>query len=190
LPRLFADGAERETELLEYAYAALTGYRAFLAQQELTILAVEEFIRTAGPRPVRGVPGGSVIFSGRLDAVASRTSAPVPVYLDIKTRLGTADDLAAALSTYVYSLLVGYQYGVDGGVEVIHLAPNSGDWVAVTLDVEQLEQGAQACRDMVRQVLAAEYPATRCRCCPWCDAADDCPALRQAASNGIWAGAF
>ena len=186
-PATLLGGGREDPELAEAAREALLGWEATLralgVAPGLGIRGVERYLR-APLRPVRGLHGVLLAFSGRADALAVRASGEI-LCIDAKTGAGagggTTADLREDPGSYVYDLLVRRLYAAGPGedpprVALVEAAPLAGTWVEAELGEADREAGASRCRAM-----AAALAARRVACrvggqCAYCALAEGCPA--------------
>jgi RecB family exonuclease len=185
LPWRFRDGGEQEAAIIDYAQGSIAGYASFLRDEEVvSMLAAEQYVKTV-PRPVTGSPGARIIFSGRFDAIAKRRDGAM-LCIDLKSgALRVADDLRQLGSTFVYSLLVQFEYLVED-VEIIHVVPHDLRWVRVRPQASDREQGAALCRSLVADSVAQQFGTQPGEHCAWCRAAEACPAVQRKPSRPGW----
>jgi CRISPR/Cas system-associated exonuclease Cas4 (RecB family) len=186
-PGALVGSTDDEEWAVGVATDSLRGYRAFLdAQGVETVLDAERYVRTP-TRPVAGVPGCSIVLSGRFDATAARQDRSIAC-IDVKTgRIPAQAHLAEAPSTYIYHHLTQYAYDADR-IDIIQVNPLTGQWAGVRLTEGQIEAGKAFCRAMAAAIKDGLYAPNPGEYCAYCALAPRCPA-HQARTPG-WDTAF
>lgn len=172
-PGVFPAAGEQES--VDLARRTLHVYGDVLAEEGLTVLAAEEWVKTA-PRPLLDAPHLAVELSGTPDVLARRADGSI-VALDLKTGASLPDPSALAddLGTVVYHLLAAYRCATTA-IEVAQVAPHRGDWVAVALDGVRVLAGTARLRAMVVALDADDFPPRPGQHCVICPAEPACPA--------------
>lgn len=172
-------GDDGDQHLRDVAYESILGYQKFLRKQEFTaIVGSEHYVRTPA-RPVLNVPDCAIVFAGRFDVVATRDAPTLDGFLsitciDVKTGALTPE-LAEQPSSFIYAHLARHAYRVDD-VEILQIAPRSGQWTSIRLTQAQIEAGTEFCRDMVAALKEGNFPPQPGGYCQHCRIVDRCPA--------------
>jgi len=175
-PALFMDAGDDEQWIIDIGCASLRGYRTFLDAQEFSIIIdAERYVRTP-TRPVAGIAGCSIVFSGRVDVIAMRDDRSIAC-IDVKTGMvPTPTQLAEAPGSFIYHHLTQYIYGADE-VDIVQVNPITGQWASARLTQAQLEAGKDFCRAMAAAIKEQSYPPRPSDMCAYCALAERlCPA--------------
>ena len=179
----------QDEAFMSLATSCIAGMRTFLAEQDLKLLRVEEFVRS-GDIPITGVPGVAVVLSGRIDAVCRGPGGRL-VILDAKTgsRLPTQLELSELPSTWIYTYLGSRLRSQQPAIaelcmrdiEVLQVLPHRGEWVAEQLTPKAIAAGRMFMRQMVLDLDQQAYAATPGEHCAYCPIglAGECPAMPQ-----------
>ena len=176
LPAAFRDGGDDERVAIDFARASLFGHKAWLEEQDFAALcAAEQYIRTT-PRPVAGIEGVAVVFSGRIDLVAL-TRAHTLALIDFKAgNVLTSEALQTAPASFVQAHLGAYTYASDA-TEIIQVVPATGQASRARLTDQDIEAGTLLCRAMVASVKEQSWSPRPGAYCSYCDYAAQCPAF-------------
>jgi hypothetical protein len=172
-----------DAEYVALARSCVTGFRAFITDQALEVLRVEEFVRSAD-RDIAGMPWLKVWFSGRIDMVARRPNGRL-VLVDVKTgyHVPAPLDLAELPSTFVYSYLglclrsqqPAIAASCTRDIEVLQVLPHKGEWTSTQLNEPEMTAGRGLVRRMVLAMDGASFMPTPGQHCAYCPISDRCP---------------
>ena len=176
VPPAFRDGGDDEQDAIDHARVGLRGYETWLEERRFaTIVAAEQYFRTP-PRPVAGVDGAALVFSGRVDLVALTRDNTLALVDFKSSSILTPEALHRAPSSFVYRHLGMWAYGHDD-IEISQVVPATGHEVSVRLEPGHVEAGAALCRSMMASIKEQSFPARPGAYCAYCDHAARCPAF-------------